>query len=752
MKSFSPPRPLSALLALVLVTVGAGPAAEAQTDPRVEALLADMTLEEKVGEMTQVTLQAVSTTAASDTEDHVLDMDKLADAVVGRHVGSILNVWDVAFTPEHWAEVITAIQDLAAERRTEIPVLYGIDAVHGHHYMQGATVFPHNLALAATWEPALAREAGRVTAREMRASGIPWNFSPVFDLGRQPLWSRFFETFGEDPLLVTRMGVATVEGMQGDDVGAYGRVAACGKHFFGYSVPRSGRDRTPAWIPEHIQREYFLAPFKAAIEEANLRTLMVNSGSINGVPVHGDPAILTGILRDELGFDGVVVTDWEDIDKLVNHHHVAANEREATKMAVMAGIDMSMVPYSFSFTDHLLALVRDGEIPESRIDESVRRILRLKLDLGLFEDPYPTQDLVAEIGSPAHRAASRRAAEEAITLLDNDGTLPLAEGARVLVTGPAADDPVIQHGSWTYSWQGTVRGMYPDTIRTVLTSIRDLAGADHVTYVPGATLTEPIDLAAAVAAARQSDVAVVALGEWPSAEQPGDIETLEMPRAQIDLAQAVIATGTPTVIVLLENRPLIVREAVEGAAAVVMGYETGPYAGDAIAGVLFGEINPSGRLPFTYPRSVNALVTYDHTQSQANSPRGVEPQWPFGHGLSFTTFETTNLRLDRETASASDDVTVSVDVANTGDRAGDEVVMVFVRDMVASIEPPVRRLRAFEKVTLAPGERRTVSFTVPVQDLAFVDRTGAFVVEPGTFEVQVGEERATFEVPAMGTR
>ena len=667
-------------------------------------------------------------------------------------MGSILNVWDVAFTPEHWSEVITAIQDRAAQRRTGIPILYGIDAVHGHHYMQGATVFPHNLALAATWDPELAREAGRVTAREMRASGIPWNFAPVFDLGRQPLWSRFFETFGEDPYVVTQMGIATVEGMQGDDVSAHGRVAACGKHFYGYSIPRSGRDRTPAWIPEHVQREYFLAPFKAAIEQADLKTLMVNSGSINGVPVHGDAAILTEILRGELGFEGVAVTDWDDINKLVSHHHVAADAREATKMAVMAGIDMSMVPYTFEFTDHVVSLVESGEIPESRIDESVRRILRLKLELGLFEDAYPAQDLVAEIGTPAHRAASRTAAQEAITLLANDGTLPLAAGARVLVTGPAADDAVVQHGSWTYSWQGTVRGMYPDSIRTVLTSIRNVAGAANVTYVPGATLTEEIDLAAAADAARPSDVAVVVLGEYPSTEQPGDIETLEMPAAQIALAQAVIETGTPTVVVLLENRPLIIREIADRAAAVVMAYETGPYAGDAVAGVLFGEINPSGRLPFTYPRFPNALVTYDHTQSEETGPHGFNPQYAFGHGLSYTTFETASLRLDRSTVSAGGEVTVSVDVANTGDRAGDEVVMVFVRDMVASIEPPVKRLRAFDKLALAPGERRTVSFTIPVQDLAFVGRDGQYVVEPGTFEVQVGGERATFEVAGLGTQ
>ena len=744
-----------ALPLLLLWTLPAAAQSRADLDARVEALLADMTVEEKVGEMTQLTLQAVSSVAASDeTTEHVLDAAKLREAVVDRHVGSLLNVWDVAFTPEHWADVITAVQDLAAERRTGIPVLYGVDAVHGHHYMQGATVFPHNLALAATFDPELARAAGRATGVEMRASGIPWNFSPVFDLGRRPTWSRFFETFGEDVHLVTEMGVATVEGLQGDDMSASGRVAATGKHFYGYSHPNSGRDRTPAWLPEHVQRELYLAPFRAAIDRAGLASLMVNSGSINGVPVHGDAAILTDLLRDEMGYEGVVVTDWADVDKLVNHHHVAADLREATRMVVEAGVDLAMVPYDYSFTDHLLDLVASGEIAESRLDESVRRILRLKLELGLFEDPMPDRALVAEIGSPAHRAVSRRAAEEAITLLSNDGTLPLAPGARVLVTGPAADDPVVQHGSWTYSWQGTVRGMYPDTIRTVLGSLRQMAGADRVTYVPGAELAAEIDVAAAAEAARQSDVAVVALGEWPSTEQPGDLETLAMPAAQIALAEAVLDTGTPTVIVLLENRPLIIRDIAERAAAVVMAYQTGPYAGDAVAGVLYGEVNPSGKLPFTYPRFENALLTYDHTHSETTGPNGVNPQWSFGHGLSYTTFETSNLAVDRETATADDVVTVTVDVANTGDREGDEVVMVFVRDVVASIEPPVKRLRAFRKETLAPGETRTLRIPISVRDLAFVDRTGRWTVEPGTFEVMVGDETVSFDVtvPWTGTR
>ena len=721
--------------------------AAAPSDARVEAMLRDMTLEEKIGEMTQITLQAVSSAAKTDSTTFAFDRAKLEDAIVGHNVGSILNVWDAAFSQPEWAAAITEIQDLATKgRRSRIPVLYGIDAVHGHQYMIGGTIFPQNIALAATFRPELAREAGRITAREMRASGIPWNFSPVFDLGRQPLWSRFFETFGEDVLVATRMGTATVEGMQGDDVGELGRVAACGKHFFGYSVPRTGKDRTPAWIPEHIQREYFLPPFRAAIADANLRTLMVNSGSINGVPVHGNAAILTGMLRNEIGFSGVVVTDWEDIKKLVTYHHVAATEREATKMAVDAGIDMSMVPYDLSFYDTLLSLVHDGEIEESRLDESVRRILQLKMDLGLFDDPYPVASLVPEIGSPEHQAVSRTATEQAVTLLENRGALPLARGARLLVTGPGADDLPMMHGSWTYTWQGTNAHWYPQSVNTVLEALRAKAGADHVTYVPGATLTDEINVEAAATAARASDVAVVVIGELPSAEQPGDTESIELSRSQMALAQAVIATGTPTVIVLLENRPLIVRDLVAGAAAVITAYQSGPHTGDVLADVLFGDVNPSGKLPFTYPRYSGSLETYDHTDAASASPRGFNPQWEFGHGLSYTTFETTNLRLASASADPAGTLVLSADVTNTGSRIGDEVVMAFVRDDVASLTPPVRRLRAFEKVTLAPGETRTVQLTIPVRDLAFIGLDNQPVVEAGTFTVEVGGLSAPFTV------
>jgi len=388
------------LLFVVLIALGnaAAPAkVSAQEveapDARIEALLNEMTIQEKVGQMTQLTLDAVSSRAESDSTSHALDLRKLREAIVRRHVGSIINVYLAAFTRERWAEVIKTIQDLAVNgSRLNIPVIYGVDAVHGHNYMRGATIFPQNIAMAATWNRELVRRANEITAIEMRASGIPWNFSPVLDIGRQPLWSRFFETFGEDVFLVSEMGLAVVDGLQGAEVGRPNRVAACGKHFLGYSLPLSGKDRTPAWIPDRMLREYVLPPFALAVD-AGLQTIMVNSSEINGEPVHASRAILTDLLRNEMGFKGVVVSDWEDINRLHTVHRVAETQRDAVRMAIEAGIDMSMVPYDYSFTDQLIALVRDGEIPESRIDESVRRILKLKIDLGLFEDPYAQESL-----------------------------------------------------------------------------------------------------------------------------------------------------------------------------------------------------------------------------------------------------------------------------------------------------------------------------------------------------------------------
>ena len=752
------------LLALLLA-----PAAVAQsTDARVDALLRRMTLEEKIGEMTQLDISAVTRVSGTATRAQVLDSAKLEEVIVNRNVGSLLNVAGVALTPKQWTDINSMIQRFAERRRIPVPVLYGIDAVHGHQYMLGGTIFPQNIAMAATWNPMLVRRANQITAYETRASGIGWNFSPVLDLARQPLWSRFFETFGEDVYLTTVLGREAIEAEQASPLAAVdsllaGRsfsmlsapvlyppgarpfsdvfVAATGKHFIGYSMPLSGRDRTSAWLPERQLREYFLPSFQGAID-AGVRTIMVNSGEVNGIPVHSSRALLTDLLRTELGFKGVIVSDWEDINRLVSVTHVARTRRDAVRMAINAGIDMSMVPYNTFFIDDVLALVHAGDITEARIDESVRRILTLKVDLGLFEMPGPDPLRLANAGAAAFAAVSRRAAEEAVTLVKNDrGVLPLSRGVRILVTGPGATSLPVQHGGWTYTWQGTDTAMYPKSVPTLLMALRTQFGADRVAYSAGATLTKTSDISAAVAAARNADVVIVALGEPPVVEKPGDIDDLALPDAQLELARAMEAAGKPVILTVFESRPRTIRTAVDGARAIVLGYLTGPFGGEAIARVLAGEVNPSGRLPFSYPRNAAAVEHYDRSTSGElgiNGPTGgYNPEWEFGHGLSYTRFAYDSLLLAKSTVGVRDTLIVSVAVTNSGNRAGMEVVQVYSRQLVASVTPAMRRLRAFEKVQLAPGERRVVTFRIPVQRLAFVGRDNRFAVEPGDFELMV---------------
>jgi beta-glucosidase len=763
------------LCASFLLAVPAPLAAQHGTslEARADSLLARMSLEEKVGEMTQLTIGAVSSVRGTATVAQQLDSAKLEEAIVRRHVGSLLNVNDVALTPEQWRGLTETIQRFAARTRLRIPVIYGIDAVHGHQYMLGGTIFPQNLAMAATWNPELFRLAHQITAYETRASGIPWNFAPVLDLARQPLWSRFPETFGEDVYLASVMGAAAVEGEQRDPTPAVEAllagaplgdaritrrpprtaslfVATTAKHFLGYGMPLSGKDRTTAWIPMRQLREYYAPPFQAAID-AGIATLMVNSGDVNGIPMHANHELLTRLLRLEMGFRGVVVSDWEDIIKLETVHHVAATRLDAVQMALDAGIDMSMVPYSTSFIDDVLRLVRDRRVSEARIDRSVRRILRLKLALGLFEGAGPEPARLAHAGSAPLLAVSRRAAEESITLLRNvGGILPLHAGTRVLVTGPGATSLTSQYGGWSYTWQGTDSAMYPRMVQTLLDAVRLRAGAEHVTFVPGATHGAELNVGAAVAAARDADVIIVALAEAASAEKPGDIDDLTLPAAQLRLARAMEATGKPVIVTLFEGRPRIVREIVDTARAIVMGYQTGPYGGEAMAAILFGAVNPSGRLPFSYPRYANAVEHYDRLASAdltADAPDGgYHPEWEFGHGLSYTRFDYASLAVDDGQHRRGDTLTISLDVTNSGGRAGMEVVQLYVRQLYASVDPPMRRLRDFRKIELAPGARQHVVFRLPVRRLAFVGRDNRMRVEPGTFEVQIGALRQRFDV------
>ena len=712
----------------------------------VDSLLALMTLEEKVGQMTQLELGMVTN---RDTFPQPIVPEQLRRIVRDHHVGSILNVVDAAFSLDHWREIVPAIQAEAAQTRLGIPVIYGIDAVHGANYTQEAVLFPQNQGLAATWNVALAEEVGAITARDVRASGIPWNFAPVLDVGREPRWPRLYETLGEDAHLTTAMGLAQIHGMQGDDLSAPEHVAACLKHFIGYSGPESGRDRTPARLSDIELREQYLPPFRAAVN-AGAASVMVNSGEVNGVPVHASRYLLTDLLRDELGFEGLVVTDWLDIKKLVSLHSVAANEREATKMAIEAGIDMSMVPSDLSFIEHLTALVEDGEITESRIDASVRRILRLKFALGLFEDPLPGLSLADEVGSERDRRVALQAARESVTLLRNtDDLLPLSADQRVLVTGPTAHSMQSLNNGWTYTWQGGGRAqeLFHDDRPTLMEAVRERVGTDQMMYVPGATLTQPNRTAEAVAAAEAADVAIVALGEGAYAENAGNLtHSLMLPEAQRMLLNEIAATGTSVVLVLVQGRPRTLGDAHERAGAIVTAYNPGTEGGQALAEVLYGDVNPSGHLPYTYPSRPTGYALYDHKTSERLAADfgqgGADPLFPFGHGGSYTTFAYSDLTVS-DSLMATDAlqdggmVDVQVTITNTGSRAGQDVVQLYLRDEVASVTPSVRKLKRFAKVDLAPGEAQTLTFTLARDDFSFIGRDAAPVVEPGRFQVQV---------------
>jgi len=737
--------PLCAMMTLMVT-----PAMASQPDDidrRVEDLLGEMTLAEKAGQMTQLTLQYISSGEEGVDSEHELDMDRVREVIVDKHVGSVLNTYNAAFTPEYWREeVVGPIQRVAMEEtRLGIPIIYGIDSVHGANYVKGATLFPQNLTLGATFNTELSREAGRHTAIDTRACGLPWNFSPVADLGRQPLWSRIFETFGEDPMHAGAMAAANIEGQQGDDLSSYRSVAACAKHFLGYSVPWSGKDRTPAYIGEIQLRDTHLPPFRDAVE-AGVATVMVNSGEVDGVPVHASRKLLTDMLRGELGFEGVVVTDWADIKTLHERHRVAANEKEATRQAVLAGIDVSMVPLDTSFADYVVELVEEGALSESRIDQSVRRVLRLKFELGLFDDPLGPGSLVEDVGSDEADAASLESAREGLVLLRNaDDLLPISEGSKILVTGPTADALTPVYGSWSYTWQGDEPKLYPDT-PTVLDEIRDRFGRANVTYSAGATLTEGVNIEATARKAEEADVVVLCLGEEASTEKPGDIVDLGMPSAQIDLARAVLETGTPVVLVLIENRPRIFNEVQAGVEAILWAGQPGPFGPQAIAEVLAGDVNPSGKLPFTYPRHPGSLITYDRKTTEDYavdfSMNAFTPLFEFGDGLSYTTFEYEDLNVRQ----AGGGLEASVTVRNTGDRAGKEAVLAFVRDEYASVTPHHRRLKAFEKIELEPGASRRVTFDIPREDLTLINRDLERVFEPGAFTVEVGDQSAQIEL------
>jgi len=711
----------------------------------VDLLLSSMSIEEKVGQMTQLNIDVVCEGEVYKlSEPHRLNATKLHQALVDYHVGSILNCGGHAYPREQWHEIIGGIQKVATtETRLKVPILYGIDAIHGANYVTGSTLFPQQLAQAATFNPALTEEGGRITAYETRAAGIPWNFSPVLDVGRNKNWSRFFETFGEDPYVCSVFGSALVRGYQGGNGSSVDNVhvAACMKHFLGYSGTRSGFDRTPAIISDIELREIYRPSFQAAINTGAL-TVMINSGEINGIPVHANPKILIELLRTEMGFKGLAVTDWEDIIKLVKNHRVAADLKEATYLAVMAGIDMCMVPNDYDFTKYLIELVKEGRISEERLNVSVRRILETKEKLGLFQNPMPPSVAAfPEFASAKHKAAALHTAEESITLLENkNNILPLKKGAKIFVTGPAANSMTLLNGAWTRTWQGTDAQFDDASKNTIYEAL--FSKNKNVSFEEGCGLEKMMKGFEAMERAKASDVIVVCVGELPSTELPGNIYDLELPQAQQEFVQMMQSTGKPVVLVLVENRPRIVRDIVDGCSAVVMAYQPGDFGGDALANILYGDVNPSGKLPFTYPKFQVGTSTYDHKYTETFDKdfgnKAFQPQWEFGYGLSYSNVQYENLQVSYESEDLGGEIFIRVDVINPSERSVKESVLVFATDEVASITPSVKKLKAFQKIELAPKQKRTVEFSISKEDLKFIGKDAQPIFESGAFQFHVG--------------
>ncbi len=721
---------------------------------QIEALLKKMTVEEKVGQMTQLEIGQI--TSGNDSNINI-DAAKLEKAIIQYKVGSILNVNGHALPVEKWWEIIGAIQAASAKTRLKIPNIYGIDSIHGANYVKGATLFPQEIGMAASWNPALMRRAAEITAIETRAAAIPWSFSPVLDVGRQPLWARFWETFGEDPYLVKVMGVAFVRGLEGSDVSNDKNVASSLKHYVGYSFPLNGRDRTSAWIPENYLREYFLPPFDAAVK-SGARTVMVNSAEINGVPGHINKYLLTDVLKNELKFDGFIVSDWEDIKKLVTQWKVAADEKEATRMAVMAGIDMSMVPNSYSFSDNLTALVKEKKVPMTRIDDAVRRILRVKFQLGLFENPMPNPAVKNNFGKPEYAQVSLQAARETLTLLKNENNiLPLAKNKKVLVTGPTSDSLISLNNGWTWVWQGSEPSLYPTDKLTIQKAIEAKIGGKNFEFRQGTRLVRPpntpsggtptmtdeeVNVKDAVDEAKDSDVVVLCLGEGSYTETPGNITDLTLPETQLKFAEAIIATGKPVILVMVQGRPRLISQIADRVSGILLAMNPSNEGGQAIADVLFGDYNPNGKLPFSYPRSPNNYMTYDHklfeTEDTNFGNAATRPQFEFGSGLSYTTFAYSDLAVSPKTVPSNDDVTVSFKVTNTGARAGKETAILYLRDDVATLAPNGKRVRRFAKIYLDAGESRTLTFKLNRDDFSFVGLDNKPTVEAGDFTVMVG--------------
>ena len=747
-------------------------------EKQVEEKLAQLSLDEKIGQMCELTIDVI--TAKGD--EFQLDEASLSRVFQTYKVGSILNVpKSYAQTPEVWATLIRRLNQLSQQQCDGVPQVYGVDQIHGASYTRGATLFPQEVGQAASFNRAIPRRVHQIAAYESRACLIPWVYSPVMDLGRNPLWSRQWESYGEDAYLSAEMAREAVIGYQGNDPNHIGSssVAACIKHFMAYGVPVSGKDRTPSSVTERELREKFFEPFRRAIEAGAL-SLMVNSGVNNGIPFHTNHELLTVWLKEQLGWDGMIVTDWADINNLYSRDHVAATKKDAIEMAINAGIDMSMVPYEVDFCDMLRELVNEGRVSMDRIDDAVRRILRLKVRLGLLDrktwdlSPRQLEKRFPDFACDSFADEARKMTEECMVLLKNNPLstspqragklLPLREGTRLLVCGPNANNWRTMNGGWTYTWQGNRTNEVCEQIgkyHTFYTALRSRFGAENVTLFEGTHWAtgsdwqreERLDVEGALRAAQEADVIIACIGENSYCETPGNIDDLTLSPNQMALVKALAKTGKPIVLVLNEGRPRIIRDIEPLATAIVHTFLPSNYGGDALARLLSGEANFSGRMPYTYPRHTGNFSTYDHKpcentggqmEGNYNYEASTDAQWPFGYGLSYTTFEYSNLRLDRTEFTASDSLTFTIDVKNAGSCVGKESVLLYVSDLVASLTPDVRRLRAFDKIELQPGETRTVRLCVAAHDLAFVGADNHWVLEKGDFRAAIGNQSIVF--------
>ena len=686
--------------------------------------------------------------------------ETMLDTLISKwKVGSILNAPGTrAATVDQWQEWIQLIQKKSM-KYIGIPDIYGLDHNHGVTYTQGGTLFPQPINLGASFNTELARTGAEITAYESRAANCPWVYNPVVDLGRDPRWPRIWESFGEDAIVNSKMVVAEIKGYQGDDNNHIDRfhVGTSTKHYFAYGAPWTGKDRTPAYISPQLLREKYFEPFRQAALAGTL-TMMVNSASVNGVPVHASYEYLTKWLKEDLQWDGMLVTDWADINNLFSREHVAKDKKDAIRIAINAGIDMSMDPYSVDFCILLKELVEEGKVSMARIDDAVRRILRVKYRLGLFDEPNTGGKGYEKFGSDEFAQKALQAAEESEVLLKNDGILPLAKGKKILVTGPNANQMRCLHGGWSYTWQGSKAEDLAEKYNTIYEALCNKYGQENIILEQGVTYNEDgayydenePQIERAVEAADKADVIIACIGENSYTETPGNLSDLWLSGNQRNLVKALAKTGKPIILVLNEGRPRLLADIEPLAKAVVDILIPGNYGGDALANLLAGDANFSAKMPYTYPREINSLNTYDYKVSEEvgtmagayNYDAKVSLQWPFGYGISYTTYEYSNLKVDKTRFAAGDVLTVSVDVKNTGSRAGKEAVLLYSSDLVASVVPDNKRLRDFTKVELQPGEVKTVTFRLPANDLAFVGADGRWILEEGDFVLKVGNQTA----------